>query len=49
MLMQNGVDDGFDSWTNITKPTESASAVKDFDHIRRNFVFTDYGNFSNNS
>ena len=39
----NGVDDGFDSWSNITKPANGASAVKDFDHIRRNLVFTDYG------
>lgn len=34
---------GFDSWPNITKPAKGASAVKDFDHIRRNFIFTDYG------
>jgi hypothetical protein len=41
----NGVDDGFegDTWANITKPAKGASAVKDFDHIRRNFVLTDYG------
>ena len=39
----NGVDDGFGSWTNITKPEPSASAIKDFDRIRRNLVFTDYG------
>ena len=39
----NGVDDGFDTWANITKPAPGASAVKAFDHIRRNFIFTDYG------
>ena len=36
----NGVDDGFGSWPNVSKPAPGASAVKDFDRIRRNFVFT---------
>jgi hypothetical protein len=39
----NGVDDGFTNWSNITKPHPSASAVKQFDHIRQNFIFTDFG------
>ena len=36
----NGVDDGFGSWPNVSKPAPGASAVKDLDRIRRNFIFT---------
>lgn len=39
----NNVDDGFHDWQNVTKPQPQASAVKDFDYIRQNLVFTDYG------
>ena len=39
----NGVDDGFGNWSNISKPHPLASAVKQYDHIRRNFIFTDFG------
>ena len=39
----NGVDDGFANWSNISKPHPLASAVKRFDHIRRNFIFADFG------
>ena len=39
----NGVDDGFGPWPNISKPHPHASAVKQWDFIRRNLVFTDYG------
>lgn len=39
----NGVNDGFDSWRNVSKPKPGASIVKAFDVIKRNFVFTDNG------
>lgn len=39
----NGVDDGFDTWPNVTKPEPGASIVKHFDHIHNNLIFTDFG------
>jgi hypothetical protein len=37
------VNDGFGNWSNVSKPHPQASAVKQFDQIRRNFIFTDFG------